>query len=369
MTPAPAWAPVQGAPTQRLPASVVGSLGLHAALLAFLMYGAHNARKDTTHVISNVDLMIKVHKAVTLPRPVPRAPTPPSTWNFLKMALPQAPRLQQLSVPIPEHHRLMQVQPKLQDRGRIHDLPKLDALDMSKRAPSLEKLDVAEPETRHSVKALAALPKLEEVGRRQVRNLPQALKLDDERRQALQLQQMNALTTAPESHHAMAPVGAPLQEAEGAPPSSRLASKIASMLPQGGLDMRDRPMPAAAPDTFPKKAVEDQALKRRRAQALTAAPKKGVTIEGPLKNRRVLSYDIPEFPKWARDQGILEAEVAIRFWVDKDGNVLPNMRVESTSGFGQLDRLAMDSLKNWKFAPILEDGRQWGVITFRFVLE
>jgi TonB family protein len=369
MTPAPVFIAVQGAPAQRLPASVVGSIGVHAALFALLMFAARSGKHEATHVISNVDLMIKVHKAVEVPKPLAKSPSPPSTWNFLKMALPEAPKLQQLNVAVPEHHQMMQVQPKLQDRGHLKDLPKLDALDMNKKGPNLAKLDVTEPSEHHSLKALAALPKLEEVGHRRYKNMDQAIKLDDERRQASgQLQQMNALGSVSEHRGPAAPAGAPLQDAEGAPPSSRFAGKIASMLPQGGLDMKDRAMPVQEPKGLAK-AVEDQPVVKRKAAQQLGEAKKGVTIEGPLKNRRVVSYDIPEFPKWARDQGMLEAEVAIRFWVDKDGNVLDNMRVESTSGYGQLDHLAMDSLKNWKFAPVLEDARQWGVITFRFVLE
>jgi TonB family protein len=47
------------------------------------------------------------------------------------------------------------------------------------------------------------------------------------------------------------------------------------------------------------------------------------------------------------------------------------MRVERTSGYGRLDRLAMDHLKKWRFDPLrLDDPRtEWGVITFRFILE
>ena len=36
-------------------------------------------------------------------------------------------------------------------------------------------------------------------------------------------------------------------------------------------------------------------------------------IEGPLADRKIVAYEIPEFPAWARDQGILEAAVSIRF--------------------------------------------------------
>ena len=54
---------------------------------------------------------------------------------------------------------------------------------------------------------------------------------------------------------------------------------------------------------------------------------------------------------------------------ERDGAVMPDMRVEHTSGYGRLDRLAMDSLRNWKFEPIAAQERQWGIITFRFLLE
>ncbi len=92
-------------------------------------------------------------------------------------------------------------------------------------------------------------------------------------------------------------------------------------------------------------------------------------IEGPLADRKIASYVVPTFPNWARDQGILEADVGIRFTVDEDGNVMPGMRIENSSGYGRLDKLAMEALKNWSFAPKPGAGVQWGVITFKFVLE
>jgi TonB family protein len=98
--------------------------------------------------------------------------------------------------------------------------------------------------------------------------------------------------------------------------------------------------------------------------------KKGLEIEGPLAHRKVLYYYVPPFPAWARDQGILEADVAVRFWVSPEGDVLSDdMRIDQTSGYGDMDRLAMDALKKWKFSPTEGEEKQWGVITFRFVLE
>ena len=40
------------------------------------------------------------------------------------------------------------------------------------------------------------------------------------------------------------------------------------------------------------------------------------------------------------------------------------------SGYGRLDRLALEHLKKWRFEALaLGEGNQWGVITFRFILE
>ena len=74
--------------------------------------------------------------------------------------------------------------------------------------------------------------------------------------------------------------------------------------------------------------------------------------------------------QWAKEQGVVESAVSIRFTVDPAGKVLETMRVERTSGFGRMDRLAMEHLKLWRFAPVsASEGNQWGIITFRFLLE
>ena len=52
-----------------------------------------------------------------------------------------------------------------------------------------------------------------------------------------------------------------------------------------------------------------------------------------------------------------------------EGLVLSGMRVESTSGYGRIDRLAMESLKKWRFISLEGTGTQWGVIFFRFVMD
>ncbi|TPW19139.1 MAG: hypothetical protein FD126_2989, partial [Elusimicrobia bacterium] len=118
-------------------------------------------------------------------------------------------------------------------------------------------------------------------------------------------------------------------------------------------------MAESEPAPPPRRAVETKTVK-----------KNAVEIEGPLSNRRVVARSLPQFPDWAREMGLVEAEVAIKFYVTPEGAVVgDSLRVERTSGYGRLDRLAMDHLKVWKFQPKAISGNEWGVITFRFLLE
>jgi TonB family protein len=353
---------------RRVPLAVVLSIALHGSALLLYVYVAQLSKKQTARVIGDVDLLVQVKKPVASKPSARPAAAPANMFNFLKMALPAIPKIeaQRLEVKLPQQQRLKMQSPKLEDRGKRFDQNKLEALNLDERRPDAAKLDVAKVETRRAP-ALAAMPKLEEVGRRQVRNLPAAIKLEEERQQAIGLQRMQALTTP--SHRRAGPAAVEaLREAEPAE-TGRFANKIASMLPTQAPALELKPERRESNDALKKRVVMEPS-KRAEAQGLQPeAPKKGIELEGPIKDRKIVSYEVPEFPSWAKDQGILEASVAIRFWVNPQGDVLDNMRVERTSGFGRLDRLSMDALKNWKFAPVLNNEKQWGVITFRYVLE
>lgn len=356
----------QDAPARRLPGSVVASIAAHAAVLGLWLYATTLAQKETLRVISNVDFMVQVRKPVAAPRAA-AARKAQSTFDFLKMALPSIPKIEpkRLEVKIPEPKRnLMKAEAKLLDRGKIAAGPKLEELELASKRPEIAKIE-AKTE-RRSAATLAQMPRLEEIGRRKVSDLPAALALEEKRQEALQMQRLDALSKVSE-RRAAAPALESLREA--APPAggSKVAAKLADLLPEK-LDLK--PQVAAAPVGLPKAKFDAPAAStRKQAGPVEAEKKKGVEIEGPLADRKVVAYSIPEFPNWAKEQGVLEASVSIRFWVSKDGEVLQNMRIEHTSGYGRLDRLAMDSLKAWRFAPLLAEERQWGVITFRFLLE
>ena len=78
---------------------------------------------------------------------------------------------------------------------------------------------------------------------------------------------------------------------------------------------------------------------------------------------------IPQYPAWAEEQGII-GSVRIWFTVTSDGTVRSNMRVTKTTGYPDLDKLALEALKQWTFASFesADESNQWGIITFTFSL-
>jgi TonB family protein len=66
----------------------------------------------------------------------------------------------------------------------------------------------------------------------------------------------------------------------------------------------------------------------------------------------------------------VEAEIELTFYVLSDGmvdRVIPTMR-----GDAELERIAIQYLKQWRFAPLPKDQpqvEQWGVIPIKFRLQ
>jgi periplasmic protein TonB len=98
-------------------------------------------------------------------------------------------------------------------------------------------------------------------------------------------------------------------------------------------------------------------------------PSKNLELFGPIVNRRIVYSEVPEYPDWAKSQGV-ESEVRMKFWVEPDGKVV-NAEVVQKSGYLRLDLLAINSLLKWKFTPLDEKDpqiKQWGEIVVRFIL-
>ncbi len=134
-----------------------------------------------------------------------------------------------------------------------------------------------------------------------------------------------------------------------------------------------RAVPAAAPAPSLSR-LQERPVPPGPAIAATSADVQqilaGVTLSGPVSDRALVSYRAPDFPDWAKREGV-EGSVRVYFEVLPDGRVKRNALVDKTSGFSDFDQNALVALLEWRFAP-LEGGavdEQWGSITLNYRLD
>jgi TonB family protein len=93
-------------------------------------------------------------------------------------------------------------------------------------------------------------------------------------------------------------------------------------------------------------------------------------VAGPISQREIARKLVPHYPKWALERRV-SGTVVVRIWVQPNGQVKGAPTVESSSGYPDLDQVAVDALREWEFAPLgagVKSEDQWGVITFKFML-
>lgn len=96
----------------------------------------------------------------------------------------------------------------------------------------------------------------------------------------------------------------------------------------------------------------------------------GWSIEGPIGDRRLLVRRLPSCPDWVSERG-LDLTVQVKFQVLPDGSVKSGAVLKKTSGFPELDRLAVEALRAWHFEALREGAPRadgWGVVSFRFTM-
>jgi TonB family protein len=321
-----------------------------------------------------VDIITAVPPKALENKPIaPRPPAPPIK-NFLALVMPPIPKLTRaapLEIKLPEAIRSKPLElnaQKLDDQGKLKRTEALKPLDMGQKMASLAKIDMGLA-TREAKAPLADVPKLEEVGMRQASKKVIEMAALQEEQRSLAMVQLAAIPTG--GSRGRAPSEAPLLPSEASPRErSSGFSRVSDMLPaapQQPLGLEARP---TAPIRKPPTISAPSLAPRQRGPSLEIAKPKAVEIIGPIKDRQVVASSIPEFPDWAKSQITGEADVSIKFFVDFSGNVLDNMSVDKPSGLPRLDRLVMQHLKLWRFSAVDPSaGNQWGVITFRFVLE
>lgn len=350
--------------------SAAGAVLFHG-LLFFLYLNFVLLRPETGNiVISNVDLLLQ-EKTAAAPK---LKPARNKTFEFLKMALPTIPKIEAapvsrmpvIDIKMPEARKApLAVAQALPERsGRLQAQDKLE-MDTSKRAVNALGADLGIKAERAAV-ALAPKIELEEVGMKKAPPLPGGLKFDE-----------NARADKPQTMAALNIAVARAKQASALPQG--LDENKGALNPAGGLARVNVAMPAKiteaanaglAPVRKQPSLTLAALAKPVEAGTKNAEPVKKVEIEGPLAKRKVAAYYVPPFPDWARSRGILEASASVKFYVDNNGAVLDNAAVERSSGYGELDRLALEAIKKWRFEPLSgAPSRQWGIITFRFVLE
>ena len=353
----------------------------YAALVAILFHGLIFfaylnfvlLRPETRNiVISNVDLLLQEKEA--------RAPQTPvhKTLDFLKLALPKIPKIEMARAPVmpaidiktPEVRRkTFDLPQNLSERsGRAQTQEKLE-MDTAKRAASAMTADLGIKAER-SAAALAPKIELEEVGMKKAPALPENLKFDENAR-SYTPQTMQELNIAVDRAKKVSAQPQGLSERQGEAGPLRESARVAPAMPERLAEAQSAPAESVAEGLRAKPVISAAALGGLKSASMKQAdePKK-VEIEGPLSRRKVLKYYVPEFPAWARDRGLLEASVSIKFYVDNSGRVLDNASVDKTSGYGALDRVAIAAIKKWQFEPLAGAvSRQWGIITFRFVTD
>lgn len=127
----------------------------------------------------------------------------------------------------------------------------------------------------------------------------------------------------------------------------------------------------AAPDmklgTVPERAVEPATAAKAESTARRVID--GMSLVGPVADRKLVRYRKPEYPEQAKREGI-EGAVDVYFIVLPNGRVKENILIQKTSGFEEFDRNAVDALLAWEFEPLTggRTGEQWGAITFEYRL-
>ena len=352
--------------------SAVGAVLFHGLLLFLYINFVLLVPETRNIVISNVDLLLQEKEAR-----IPKAPGN-KTLDFLKLALPKIPKIEMAQTPKlpvidikePEMRRKnFDLPQKLLERsGRAQTQERLD-MDTAKRAASAMNADL-DIKAERVTASLEPKIELEEVGINKAPALPDNLKFDENAR-SFTPQTMQELNIAVDRARKVSALPQGLSERQGEVEAIRESARISPAMPERLAEAPMAPAENVTQGLRAKPVISVAGLGGLKSASMKQAeePKK-VEIEGPISKRKVLKYYVPDFPSWARDRGLLEASVSIKFYVDNAGQVLDNASVEKTSGYGALDRSAMDAIKRWQFEPVTgAASRQWGIITFRFVSE
>ncbi|MBI2118761.1 MAG: TonB family protein [Elusimicrobia bacterium] len=314
--------------------------------------------------LQNVEL-IEPEKPVITPLNVEE---PKSALEFLKMALPIFKKNPQTLREIPSTQKISEPQIKEVERlveKKMNEIPKSPEIKLgnSQRSSLPDMAELAlQTKKQESSRELNPRIQLEEVGKKAVPPMAQTpqivLGASESKEKIVELSKIPrkepSFTT---------------QKQEALVEKTFVNPQKPFIAPQIGFSKKGADLKIIAQEKpqVPAK-LESTVIEKKEIKKLEISKEK-VKITGPLSSRKIIKSVLPEYPNWAKSKNI-EADVAVRFTVSKEGDVRKNMVIERTSGYPELDRLVLEALKNWKFSSLdktRED--QWGTITFRFRLD
>jgi len=129
---------------------------------------------------------------------------------------------------------------------------------------------------------------------------------------------------------------------------------------------KDETTPIPLRDKGTAMAIESLLSKKERAsQEKPLEENLRLGIRGPVSTRKIVERPHPPQVKVR-----MEGEIELTFWVLPDGMV--DRIVPTIKGDTELERIAMQYLKEWRFVPLPKDQPQveeWGVIPIKFRLQ
>ncbi|MBN1163649.1 MAG: TonB family protein [Candidatus Krumholzibacteriota bacterium] len=119
----------------------------------------------------------------------------------------------------------------------------------------------------------------------------------------------------------------------------------------------------------PMKTMTPASPIREKSEKAPSLTLPGISLAGPVADRALMDYGIPDYPEWAKRDGV-EVSVMLHFVVLPDGRVKESIIVEKTSGFNDFDRNAVRALLAWRFESLGggATAEQWGRIEFNYKL-
>ena len=126
-------------------------------------------------------------------------------------------------------------------------------------------------------------------------------------------------------------------------------------------------VPSAAPSVVGAGSAELAAVPERGGSGARGGSS---AADGQFAAPNYGTNPLPSYPLLARKRGY-QGTVYLRVQIQPDGRV-GRLAIDRSSGFEILDRVAMDSVKEWTFLPARKSGKpvdSWVVLPVKFKLD